>query len=530
MLVARPLFSLYREGHEEICVFGEIASVSAGAAWHSGDAPSLVPARSLLKPFQFEATGFTAGGRELGLRQVAALGSISASGPQCAELARWYARDELPPELELPPALPLDPEQRARISAAGGAAETLFHPCFSKHMAILGACERRGWSRSEYTARSHPFHRELERVLAPHLLRRSIEALEFVTDGCGLPTPVLSTLELAQLYLALAVDPALLPIRRAMLAHPDWIGGPGRVDTRLMQKNPGRVIAKEGADGLLAVACVPSPGSEGGRAWIVKLAAGYQPEWAALALAPFLDAQGITNSCSQPDRAIVWHVGPDRAPVEPRDVSPLLHDGVAVWPGDVPYRRHLTTEIGASVSPSGPAWELTVSSVHTTLHVGAHADAPNHFTAGGRGIESAPLSPYRGLCQVIECNKPRGSLLAPSDLDRVTLRAPRLLFKTSSFPDPDAFNTDFVAFAPGLIAWLIERGAVLIGIDTPSEDAFDSKSLPAHHATREGHGVSILEGLDLRDVTPGLYELIALPLKLGGADASPVRATLWPLR
>jgi arylformamidase len=223
-------------------------------------------------------------------------------------------------------------------------------------------------------------------------------------------------------------------------------------------------------------------------------------------------------------------VRPDRTRPEPRDVSPLLHDGIAVWPGDVAFRRQLTTEIGAAISPSGPAWELTVSSIQTTLHVGAHADAPNHFRAGAAGIESVPLSPYRGLCQVIECDKPRGSLIGQEDVARVALRAPRLLFKTGSFPNPDAFNTDFVAFAPGLIEWLIERGAVLVGIDTPSVDPFESKALPAHHATRSGPAISILEGLDLRAVDPGLYELIALPLKLHGADASPVRATLWPLR
>jgi arylformamidase len=74
------------------------------------------------------------------------------------------------------------------------------------------------------------------------------------------------------------------------------------------------------------------------------------------------------------------------------------------------------------------------------------------------------------------------------------------------------------------------RGVVLIGIDTPSIDPFSSKSLPTHHATRQGTGVAILEGLDLAQVPPGLYELVALPLRLRGADASPVRATLWPLR
>jgi arylformamidase len=164
------------------------------------------------------------------------------------------------------------------------------------------------------------------------------------------------------------------------------------------------------------------------------------------------------------------------------------------------------------------------------VHIGAHADAPNHFSEAGHGIDAVPLTPYRGVCQVIEVQKEPGSLIVPSDLTGMCLAAPRLLFKTGSYPDPEQFNPDFVAFSPELVAWLEARGTILLGIDTPSVDPFSSKELPTHHATRQGHGISILEGLDLKEVTAGLYELVALPLRLTGADASPVRATLWRLR
>jgi arylformamidase len=181
-----------------------------------------------------------------------------------------------------------------------------------------------------------------------------------------------------------------------------------------------------------------------------------------------------------------------------------------------------------------------VSSIRTTLHVGAHADAPNHFTAQAVGIDCVPLEPYRGRCQVIELDKPRGSLITLEDLAPLVhperaLRAPRVLFKTGSFPDPERFNEDFVAFAADTLSWLEERGVVLVGLDTPSVDPFASKTLPAHHATcshatRSGRGLAILEGLELQHVAAGLYELVALPLRLRDADASPVRAVLWPLR
>ena len=105
------------------------------------------------------------------------------------------------------------------------------------------------------------------------------------------------------------------------------------------------------------------------------------------------------------------------------------------------------------------------------------------------------------------------------------VEARRVLFATGSFPDPEKFIRDFAAFSTGLLDTLAASGVVLVGIDTPSVDLFDSKDLPAHLAAAR-HGLALLEGLVLRDVPAGLYELIALPLRLTGFDASPVRAVL----
>jgi arylformamidase len=369
-----------------------------------------------------------------------------------------------------------------------------------------------------------------------------------VCDGCQLPTPLLSLEELAELYRQLAQAPAgsaEATVFRGMCSYPDWVGGPGRADTELMRANPGRLLAKEGADGLLAIAFAPEAG---GGALVVKLAAGHQPDWALLAAAPLLRERGCSlPHVATPGQEVRWHVGGDR--LAPLDVSPTLEPEIAVWPGDVSFERNLTAEIvagpsaqGASsaVDASGPAWQLLVSSIRTTVHVGAHADAPNHFTVHGVGIDRVPLQPYRGRCQVLEVVKPRGSLIEPEDLDPLlhperALRASRVLFKTGSFPEPRRFNEDFVAFAADTLSFLEQRGVVLVGLDTPSVDPFHSKALPAHHATRPsssstGRGLAILEGLELQHVQPGLYELVALPLRLRDADASPVRATLWPLR
>jgi arylformamidase len=536
MLAPRPLFSLYRGGHEEVCVYGEIARYAEpGAPFVSGEGHSRVVARSLLKPFQFLATGLTPDAGDLPPQWIAALGSISANSAQVEQLRRWHAGSlvELSAHLSLPTALPMCAETRAREHHTGASPSQLFHPCFSKHVAILAACRQHGWPLAGYTEPGHPYQLAL-RTLLGSMLGRPLGAADFVEDGCRLPTPVLSPLELARLYrdLAAASEGSTLgALRRAMMAQPSWIGGPDRVDTRLMLRNPGTLVAKEGADGLLAVGIASTAAAPTGAGLVVKLAGGYQPAWAALALAPFLTALGLEPLIEPtPGQEVVWHVAPGREGTSPLDISPLLSERIAVWPGDTPYRRTPVSEPGTLPSGSGPSWELLVSSIHTTLHVGAHADAPNHFEPGALGIDRVPLGPYRGACEVVSVILPPGGVIQPSDLGGKLPNAPRVLFKTGSFPDPERFEQGFVAFSPELIRWLADAGVVLVGIDTPSVDPFSSKTLPSHHETRRARPLCILEGLELSRAEPGLYELVALPLRLEGADASPVRATLWPLR
>jgi arylformamidase len=534
MLAPVPLFSLAREGHEEVCVFGEVAFLGRDRTLSSSEGRSRFPARSLLKPFQFLATGWAASGR-VAPERAYALGSISGSAGQLAEIDLHAGSSGLAAHLDLPLALPLGSDSRALWLANGGGPAQRCHPCYSKHLAILAACRAQGWPLERYTSQDHPFHARLLEVLAP-LLERPISELAFVTDGCRLPTPLLEAAELARIYLALAGAPPgseLGAVRTAMLEHPERIGGPERFDTRLMRANPGQLVAKEGADGLLALGITPSARDPEGAALVIKLAGGHQPEWAALAATPFLEALGLTPvSDPTPGQDVTWHVQPGRGPRTPIDISPLLSERIAVWPGDTAFRRRAVAEPNSGSSGSsnsGPGWDLLVSSIETTLHVGAHADAPNHFTIGGAGIDRVPLAPYRGPCEVVAVDVAPGGTIQPRHLGRAPA-APRVLFKTGSFPNAERFDADFVAFSPELVAWLIGLGVLLIGIDTPSIDPFSSKQLPSHHMTRSGRGVAILEGLELAAVEPGCYELVALPLRLEGADASPVRATLWPLR
>jgi len=202
------------------------------------------------------------------------------------------------------------------------------------------------------------------------------------------------------------------------------------------------------------------------------------------------------------------------------DISPPITDRLRVWPGDTPPSR----EVQLDLAKGDP---VTLSTLRSTVHLGAHADGPNHYGLGAASIDQRPIDDYLGPCQVVHVKVPRATRVEPEMLN-VTVEAPRVLFATGTYPDPTRFNEDFAALSPALIDALASSGVRLVGIDTPSVDLFASKDLPAHHAFLR-NDMAILEGLLLNDVPPGHYELIALPLKLVGFDGSPVRAVLRSL-
>ena len=202
------------------------------------------------------------------------------------------------------------------------------------------------------------------------------------------------------------------------------------------------------------------------------------------------------------------------------DISPPITPALAVWPGDTPPSREVLLDLERGDS-------ITLSTLHATVHLGAHADAPGHY---GKGAPRDRDTPARGLpgdlpgdprrCPAQVANRARSARRR----DHRGAGAP----SHGTYPDPNRFVEDFAALAPELVDFLHERGVRLVGIDTPSVDLFDSKDLPAHRRFLV-HDMAILEGLVLAGVPPGRYELIALPLRLVGFDASPVRAVLRTL-
>lgn len=206
------------------------------------------------------------------------------------------------------------------------------------------------------------------------------------------------------------------------------------------------------------------------------------------------------------------------------DISPTIIPAMQVFPGDTPPQRRVLLDMHDGAN-------ITLSTLTTTVHVASHADAESHYVTDGKTIDEMELTRYLGLCVVVgvdEARIDRENLRVGLDAITGNIAHSRVLIKTGTQPDKEVFNQDFCGLAPQLIDVLGEMGVMTLGVDVPSVDPATSKDLPAHAACARNN-IAILEGLVLDAVTPGIYELIALPLKLAGFDASPVRAVLRTL-
>ena len=199
------------------------------------------------------------------------------------------------------------------------------------------------------------------------------------------------------------------------------------------------------------------------------------------------------------------------------DISPPITDTLKVFPGDTPPSREVLLDMKKGDF-------ITLSTFRSTVHVGSHVDAPSHYGRDARTIDQQPLDLFLGECEVFRLTMQPGQLITVDMLPPV-VHTERVLFYTGTYPNPLDFNLDFAAFDPAAVDRLGEQGVKLVGIDTPSVDPATSKELLAHKRFL-ANDVAILEGIVLKDVPAGRYELVALPLALVGFDASPVRAIL----
>jgi arylformamidase len=209
------------------------------------------------------------------------------------------------------------------------------------------------------------------------------------------------------------------------------------------------------------------------------------------------------------------------------DISRTLSDDFAEWPGDESFHYRLTRELAKGHS-------VNLGAVTMSVHNGTHADARFHFDINGESIDKAPLDIYLGPATVVDLaqtffRSKEKHLITTEDLKphaEEIAATSRLLVKTGRWSDSTIFPNQIPVIAADVPAWLQKNGVKLLGLDLPSMDEIDSKSLQNHHALARA-GIAIIESLDLREVAAGIYNLAALPLKIAGGDGAPVRAILW---
>jgi arylformamidase len=202
------------------------------------------------------------------------------------------------------------------------------------------------------------------------------------------------------------------------------------------------------------------------------------------------------------------------------DISPPLSPSTPAFPGDTAYQQRWTMAIG-------PGYPVNVSAITMSPHLGAHADAPLHYGRDAAAIGAVDLEPFLGRCRVIHAID-KGPLVTRAHLEHAIAGVPPRVLVRTCRTAPITWLPSFAAFAPDTIAWLASLGVTLVGIDSPSVDPADSKTLDSHQQLLT-HNLRVLENLVLDDIEAGDYELIALPLKLTHACASPVRAVLRSL-
>lgn len=199
------------------------------------------------------------------------------------------------------------------------------------------------------------------------------------------------------------------------------------------------------------------------------------------------------------------------------DITQPFRNTIATWPGDTPFQF----QVAFSKKETG---SVNIGRFSTSVHTGTHADAPYHFDDTAPTIEQLDINVFIGEALVIDFSNNKE--ICSDDVKSINFHGvKRVLFKLHSDVDIENFPERVPVIHPDIVPILKEKGVILMGVDCPSVDPLDSKSLETHHALYH-HGIHIIENLLLKDITPGLYEFVGLPLKIEGADGAPVRAVI----
>lgn len=203
------------------------------------------------------------------------------------------------------------------------------------------------------------------------------------------------------------------------------------------------------------------------------------------------------------------------------DISVLLGEQSIDYPGDTPYARDLIWTIAESGT-------CNLSRLGMSAHSGTHVDAPYHFIEDGRKIDECPVADFILPAVVVEVEDEIS--ITPGEIEGKDIRpGDAVLFKTGNSRSgrcrSGTFSEAFVHLSAEAAGHLVRCEVRLVGIDYVTIERFGDDRFPSHH-TLLGHGIFVLEGIDLTEVPVGRYTLFCLPLRIKGAEASPVRAIL----
>lgn len=276
-----PLFALERRGVPEVVAHGAAYLKLEGSDIQGSDPKIMITLRSLLKPWQFLAADIN------GQEPYWSLGLASHSGQahhmlELARLADVAGAGE--DELFCPREFPLDPAIAWQMRRDGHNPSRLTHPCSGKHLVALAACRQHGYATDQYWHQDHPLQKKLAAALGREINEKPI----WLTDSCGLPTVAMTAKAQISMWERLArnEDARACQLKDLWLSNIRLVGGHGRLESDLMEVAPGRLLAKEGADGLLVLVALPSDQGvrEPSAVCLIKLAGGYNVSYLALAL------------------------------------------------------------------------------------------------------------------------------------------------------------------------------------------------------------------------------------------------------
>ena len=324
------LFMFGRNAVPEVAVQGMVALREAGGGTFSNAATSMqFVTRSLLKPWQYIAS-------DIGSRESFWAVGFASHSAQPAHLDALKALSEKAgageADLICPRSWPLDPLTSTAMRMRGDTQTRMFNPCSGKHLMMLAACRQHDYPLSNYFSPDHPLQKRVYNLVG----REASERLEWFTDSCGLPVAAMSVDGYLGLWekLARSSDPRVIDLKELWLANPRLVGGVKRLDSDLMEAFPNRLLAKEGADGLLALQTLP--GSSGGSAGVsgkgnepsvtcfVKVSAGYNPAHLGLALTSLLHQKARTGPLTQTLSDLMDYLQSRQEEWVPRDQNLML--------------------------------------------------------------------------------------------------------------------------------------------------------------------------------------------------------------